>query len=192
MIDRYEIRLSGTGGQGVVLAGIILAEAAGRWREGQYVAQTVSYGPQVRGGMSSAEVVVSSSEIDYPRPISLDLLVPFTQAAATEGVPLLKPKGLVLMDPELVHHSTGWVAEIPLTQLARESTGRIQMINVVALGAMSVLTPVIDPESLKAALDERAPKKARESFHKAALAGQEAALKIRDRIFFEEGAGHED
>ena len=62
MTERYEIRISGTGGQGVVLAGIILAEAVGCWQEGRHVVQTVSYGPQVRGGLSSAELVISQEE----------------------------------------------------------------------------------------------------------------------------------
>ena len=64
MRDRYEIRLTGTGGQGLVLAGIILAEAAGIY-EGKYVVQTVSYGPSARGGTSRADVVISDEEIKY-------------------------------------------------------------------------------------------------------------------------------
>ena len=125
--DRYEIRISGTGGQGVVLAGIILAEAAGVWRPNQHVVQTVSYGPQVRGGLSSAEVVVTPEEIDFPQPIRLDLLIPFTQDAAAIGIKRLKPQGLVLQDPELAPRVThGWVAVIPLTQLAKEGQVEIR------------------------------------------------------------------
>jgi 2-oxoglutarate ferredoxin oxidoreductase subunit gamma len=190
---RYEIRLSGTGGQGVVLAGIILAEAAGRWREGQYVVQTVTYGPQVRGGLSSAEIVISPEEIDYPKPIQLDFLVPFTQEAAQESAPMLKKSGIVLADPELVYHApSGWMAEIPLTAMARELTGRGQMANIVALGAMAVLTPVIDLESLEAALRERAPGRLREPFINAARAGARKAEEIKDSIFFEEEASPDD
>ena len=190
---RYEIRLSGTGGQGVVLAGIILAEAAGCWQAGRHVAQTVSYGPQVRGGMSSAEVVISDEEIDYPKPIRLDLLMPFTQEAAAENSRLLKPEGVIIRDPELVHRAVGgWVADIPLTQIAREATGRAQMANIVALGAASALTPVIDPQALHSALDDRASARFKDSFFKAAEAGRQEALNIKSRLKFEEVAPAED
>ena len=72
MGSRYEIRLSGSGGQGLILMGIILAEAIGIY-DGKYVAQTQSYGPEARGGSSKSEVIVSDEEIDYPKVMSLDL-----------------------------------------------------------------------------------------------------------------------
>ncbi|MEK7871409.1 MAG: 2-oxoacid:acceptor oxidoreductase family protein, partial [Nitrospirota bacterium] len=65
MAFRYEIRLSGSGGQGLILAGIILAEAAGIYDK-KYVVQTQSYGPEARGGVSKSEIVISDEEIDYP------------------------------------------------------------------------------------------------------------------------------
>ena len=74
MAERYEICLSGSGGQGLILAGIILAEAAGV-HEGKHVAQSQSYGPEARGGASKAEVVISDEEIDYPMATRLDLLL---------------------------------------------------------------------------------------------------------------------
>jgi 2-oxoglutarate ferredoxin oxidoreductase subunit gamma len=184
--ERYEVRISGTGGQGVALTGIIMAEAAGRWMKGQYVVQTVSYGPEVRGGMSNAELVISPQEIDYPKPIKLDLLVPFTQEAANEGAGILKPNGVIIQDPALVHRAPqGWVAPIALTDLAVEISGRRQMANIVALGAISVLCPYIDAAALTAALGERAPAKLGEVFQKAAAAGRQAAEDIRDKIVFE-------
>ena len=187
MGERYEVRISGTGGQGVVLAGIILAEAVGRWQEGRYVVQTVSYGPQVRGGMSNAEVVISDEEIDYPRPISLDLLVPFTQDGANQAAGLLKPNGLVLMDPDLIHHAPpGWVAAIPLTRLAVEHTGREQMTNIVTLGAISALCPMLEPDALDAALEERARADLKDVFLKAAEVGRLAAEQVKGSIHFEE------
>ncbi|MEW5724641.1 MAG: 2-oxoacid:acceptor oxidoreductase family protein [Thermodesulfobacteriota bacterium] len=193
MSRRYELRLSGTGGQGVVLAGIILAEAAGRWRADQHVVQTVSYGPQVRGGLSSAEVVISDEPIDYPKPLRLDLLIPFTQEAAAEGAGLLKPQGILVQDPALVDHAPpGWVAEIPLTALARETAGRAQSANIVALGVVAVLCPFVDPEALEAAIRERTSARLLDSFLKAAEAGRRAAESIKDRIFLEEEPSPED
>ena len=64
--ERYEIRLSGSGGQGIIMAAIILAEAAGVYDE-KYVCQSQSYGPEARGGTSKAEVIISNQTIDYPR-----------------------------------------------------------------------------------------------------------------------------
>ncbi len=190
---RYEIRLSGTGGQGVVLAGIILAEAAGRWKSGQYVVQTVSYGPQVRGGLSSAEVVISNESIDYPKPVKLDLLIPFTQEAANAGPPLMKEQGLIIQDPELVPRApSGWVAELPLTKLAVESTGQARMANVVAIGAIGAICPLLDPAAVEAAVAERSSDRLRESFLKAVEAGRRAAESIRDQVVFKMPLSTED
>ena len=192
MGDRYEVRICGTGGQGVVLTGIIMAEAVGLWGA-RNVVQTVSYGPQVRGGLSSAELVISEDEIDYPKPIKLDLLVPFTQEAANEGASILKPKGLILHDSDLVHHAPkGWIVPIDLTRLAVEATGRKQMANIVALGAMVGLNSWLEPEAMTAALKERAPGGLAEPFLKAAMVGLEAARASRDSISFEESPSPED
>ncbi len=189
---RYEVRLSGTGGQGVVLAGIILAEAGGM-RPGVHVVQTVSYGPQVRGGMSNAEVVISEEEVDYPKPLELDLLVPFTQQACEEGLGMMKAEGLVLLDPALVGQTPhGWVASIPMTRLATEATGRSQMANVVALGAIASVCPLVDRASMVEAVRLHAPGGLQESFLKAMDAGFEAAQQIQQRIAYKEAPSPED
>src|SRR5512137_3187072 len=78
MMERYEIRLSGSGGQGLIVAGIILAESAGVY-DGRFVCQTQSYGPEARGGASKAEVVISDEAIDYPKAIKPDLLLAMNQ-----------------------------------------------------------------------------------------------------------------
>lgn len=190
--ERYEVRFSGTGGQGVVLAGMILAEAAGLFG-GKHVVQTVSYGPQVRGGNSNAEVVISDQEIDYPRPIALDLLIPFTQQGCDEGVRLLKPRGVVLLDPELVTQMPeGWVAALPLRKVAVECTGRAQMANVVALGAVVVLCPHVDLEAMTAAVRDRAPRGLEGSFLKALDGGYKLADSMREKIAYREAPSPED
>ena len=105
MLDRYEIRLSGSGGQGLVLAGIILAEAAGIY-EGKNVVQTVSYGPAARGGTSRADVVISDQEIDYPKAMGVDILLAMTQMASDESISDLKPSGVLVVDSQLVGQVT--------------------------------------------------------------------------------------
>ena len=165
MLDRYEIRLGGSGGQGLVLAGIILAEAAGIYG-GKNVVQTVSYGPAARGGTSRADVVVSDQEIDYPKAMGVDILLAMTQMASDESTSDLKPAGILVVDSQLVTQvSYPRVVKIPFTQIAREKCGREQMANIVALGALSKLIPaipagagVVTPESMEAAVMARIPK----------------------------------
>jgi len=82
--SRYEIRIAGSGGQGIVLAGIILAKAA--ILDGRYVVQSQRYGPEMRGGKSISEVIVSDMGIDYPRVLKLDLLIALTQAACDQNI----------------------------------------------------------------------------------------------------------
>jgi 2-oxoglutarate ferredoxin oxidoreductase subunit gamma len=192
MLDRYEIRLSGTGGQGLLLAGIILAEAAGIY-EGKHVVQTVSYGPAARGGTSRADVVISDGEIDYPKAIGLDLLLAMTQMACDESTSDLKPSGILVVDSQLVTEvNTLRVVKIPFTQIAREKCKREQMANIVALGTLSRLIPtmpagagVVSPESLGAAVLARVPRETEKLNQLAFQEGLKAAAAIQKSLVFE-------
>ena len=158
MSFRYDIRLSGSGGQGLILMGIILAEAVGIY-DGKFVAQTQSYGPEARGGSSKAEVVVSDREIDYPKALKLDLLVCMTQKACDEYYMDLKPEGLLLVDSTFVTQvPTPRALRIPFTRIAREKLGKEMVANIVALGAIAKLTTVVSPRALEQALLDRIPK----------------------------------
>ena len=101
MSFRYDIRLSGSGGQGLIMMGIILAEAIGVY-DGKEVAQTQSYGPEARGGSSKAEVIVSDEEIDFPKAIKVDLLLAMNQKALDEYYGDLKPDGMLIVDSTFV------------------------------------------------------------------------------------------
>lgn len=199
MLDRMEIRLSGTGGQGLVLAGIILAEAAGIY-EGKHVVQTVSYGPAARGGTSRADVVVSDKEIDYPKAIGLDLLLAMSQMAYDESTSDLKSSGILVVDSQLVTEvNTLRVVKIPFTQIAREKCGREQMANIVALGALSRIIPVmpagagvVSPESLEAAVLARVPKETETLNRRAFQEGLKAAQEIQKSLVFEEPSEDRD
>jgi 2-oxoglutarate ferredoxin oxidoreductase subunit gamma len=199
MLDRYEIRLSGTGGQGLVLAGIILAEAAGIY-EGKHVVQTVSYGPAARGGTSRADVVVSDGEIDYPKAIGLDLLLAMSQMAHDEAAGELKPTGILVVDSQLVTEvKTVRAVKIPFTQIAREKCGREQMANIVALGALSRIIPampggegVVSPEALEAAVLARVPKETEPLNRRAFQEGLKAAGDIQETLISEEPSEDRD
>jgi 2-oxoglutarate ferredoxin oxidoreductase subunit gamma len=172
---RYEIRLSGSGGQGLILMGIILAEAVGVY-DGKQVAQTQSYGPEARGGTSKAEVIVSDEEIDYPKAMKLDVLLAMNQRSCDEYFEDLKPEGLLIVDSTFVSQvRTSRVVKIPFTRIAREELGREVVANIVALGAMTQLTPIVTEEAMEKAVLGRVPKGMEELNRKALQAGILAA-----------------
>jgi 2-oxoglutarate ferredoxin oxidoreductase subunit gamma len=174
MSNRYEIRLAGSGGQGLILAGIILAEAAGVY-DGKFVCQTQSYGPEARGGASKAEVVISDAAIDYPKAIQPDVLLALNQKSLEAFSSDLKPGGLLLVDADLVKEApAGRVLAVPFTRIARE-LGRVMVANIVALGALAQLTGAVSLESLTAAVLARVPKGTEDLNRKALTAGVNAA-----------------
>lgn len=154
---RYEMRLSGFGGQGLITAAIIFAEAVGVY-DGKYVCQTQSYGPEARGGKSRAEVVISDTPIDYPKARRLDLLLAMNQAACDAYYRDLNPDGLLVVDSSLVEqYPTNRVIAIPFTRIAREELGREMTANMVALGAVGLLSGQVISNSLEKALLARVP-----------------------------------
>ena len=178
MEDRYEIRFAGSGGQGIIMAALIFAEAAGVY-DGKYVCQTQSYGPEARGGNSKAEVVVSKEVIDYPKATKLDLLLAMNQAACDTYFPDLKPDGLLVVDSTLVDQvPTSRVVPIPFTKIAVREAGRELVANMVALGAAGYLTQIVSLKSLELALLARVPKGTEEMNRKVFNAGIKAARKV--------------
>ncbi len=177
MAMRFEIRLAGSGGQGLVLAGVILAEAAGIY-DGKFVCQTQSYGPEARGGASKAEVVISDAEIDYPKAIRPDVLLALNQKSLDVFLGDLKEGGVLLVDADLVREvpESGALA-IPFTRMAREA-GRELMANIVALGALAAITGAVSREGLQAAVLARVPAASREMNERALEAGLAAGARV--------------
>ena len=153
--SRYEIRISGSGGQGIILAGIMIAEAA--ILDGRYIIQSQNYGPEARGGTSTSEVILSATEIDYPRALGLDLLIALTQDACDKNLPDMKAEGLVVVDSFLVQRVLwGKLASIPFTQIA-QGVSEKRAINMAALGALAAFCPSISPDSLAKVIAKRLP-----------------------------------
>ena len=178
MRKRYEICLSGSGGQGLILAGIILAEAAGVY-EGKHVAQSQSYGPEARGGASKAEVIISDGEIDYPMCTRLDLLLAMNQKSSDSFYFDLKPEGTLVVDSTFVSQTpTTKAIRIPFTEIARKELGKEMVANIVALAALATLTRVVSLKSLEAAVLQRVPKGTEELNKKALQLGAKAAKAI--------------
>jgi 2-oxoglutarate ferredoxin oxidoreductase subunit gamma len=151
--DLVEVRFGGSGGQGVILMGVILAMAAAR--DHRFVVQTQSYGPEARGGYSRSDVVISDSQIDYPELEQADLLVALSQAAADEYIGVLRSDGVLVYDSENVTVLPAFKGErfgIPFTRLALEETGRRQTTNILTLGAVAGITGVVTTESLRKAM----------------------------------------
>ncbi len=180
MSYRYEIRLSGSGGQGLILMGIILAEAIGIY-DGKYVAQTQSYGPEARGGSSKSEVIVSDEEIDYPKTMNLDLLLAMNQKSCDEFYPDLKPDGLLIVDSTFVTQiPTPKAFQVPFTRMAREKFKREVVANILALGALSELTPIVSAKAMESAVLARVPKGTEKLNRDALKAGMNAARRAKE------------
>ena len=176
--DRYEIRFSGSGGQGIITLAVIFAEAAGVY-SGKYVCQTQSYGPEARGGKSKAEVVISDTPIDYPKALGLDLLLAMNQAACDAYFFDLNNDGILVIDKGLVEQApTSRVVALPFTQIAREETGREMTANMVALGAVGLLSGQVDLALLEKALLTRIPAGTEDMNSAAFRCGVEEARKI--------------
>lgn len=156
--DRYDIRLSGSGGQGLVFAGMILAEALGIY-EGKNVSQTQSYGPEARGGASRSDIVFSSGDIYYPKALKLDLLLALTQESCDTYYLNLKDDGMLLADSDLVDQLPAReIIALPFTRTARENLGTPVAANIIALGAIVSLTKIVSKESIIEAIKSKSPK----------------------------------
>ena len=177
-----EFRLAGTGGQGQVLAGIILADAAISY-DGLYATQSQSYGPESRGGASRAEVVISDEPIDYPKVTEANLLLCMSQQAYQKYRKDVAPDGIILVDESLVKvdnkgEDPRVVAE-PITQTAIDEMGRAVVANIIALGLIVGLTSVITEEAAKQAITRRVPRGTGELNLRAFSRGLEMAKRHR-------------
>ena len=171
-LAHWEFRLAGSGGQGLITAGIILAEAA--VASGLNAVQTQSYGPESRGGASRAEVIISSGEIDYPKVIRPDVLLVMTQQGADRYLPGLKDSGLLVADEDLVKDippASFRVVRAPIVRLAREEVGREIVANIVALGVLVSLTEVVPVDILEEAVLKRVPRGTEDLNRRALRAG---------------------
>jgi len=178
-LERYEVRIAGTGGQGMILAGRILAEAVAIY-DGRNAVQSQDYGPEARGGSSKSDVVISDGEIYYPKVLYADLLVCLSQEASDRYYYDLKRDGLLILDSSHVERSpTNKALSIPITDIARRVTGRDITASMVALGLICGLTGIVSQEALEKAIREKVPRGTEEMNVQAMLAGVEEAARIR-------------
>ena len=177
MSERYEIRFSGSGGQGLILAGVIFAEAATIF-DGINAVQSQSYGPEARGGASKSEVIISDQVINFPKAQAIDLQLSLTQESCTKYYKDLKPSGTLLVDTDFVPDvpkGSFKVVQLPIIRTASEEIGKAFVANIVALGAITALTGKVKIESVEKAVLSRVPKGTEELNKKALMAGYQLA-----------------
>ncbi len=178
-MNKQELRLTGSGGQGVILATVILAEAA--VLSGLYAAQSQSYGPEARGGSCRAEVLVSPEPIGFTKVTRPTLLLALTQASLDKYTKKLPQDCIVLMDdsltaPEGVAHPL----RAPILRTAREQVGKALTANIVAVGCINEILRLVSRETLEQAVRMHIPR-GTEALNMAALrAGEELAGGLKE------------
>jgi 2-oxoglutarate ferredoxin oxidoreductase subunit gamma len=160
-MTRHEIRLSGFGGQGIMTAGHILGKAAALFDQ-RHVTLTKSYGPESRGGASSAQIIISDQEINYPHLVEPRLLVAMSQEAYAKYVAELANGGLLLIDEDLVepNHPRNdiEIRAIPATRIAESELGRKIVANIVMLGFVAANSEAVSVDGLRQAVLNSIPK----------------------------------
>ena len=158
-MEKCRIVMSGSGGQGVITASVILAEAA-VIHEGLIAVQSQAYGPEARGGAARSDVIISESEINFPKVTQPDILVCLTQAAYNKFLSIIRPGGLLLTDTRYVtteRKADARQVELPMHQSIMEKIGNPVVLNICMLGALISLRDIVKPESIMKILEKRLP-----------------------------------
>jgi 2-oxoglutarate ferredoxin oxidoreductase subunit gamma len=196
-LDTIEIRLSGFGGQGLLMASVVLARAASlyeskhvvqkddkykREEAGLYVVQTETFGSGVRGSATKAEVKISTKEITFPEVTTPDVLVLMSEASYEKFSEDVKPATLMIIDPDTVRSRPEREhCEIPATRTASDLGNKIAA-NMVMLGAVVAMTDVVEMDSLKSAIKDMLPPSTHELNSKAVDKGFELGTECGGRI----------
>ena len=171
-----QLRLTGSGGQGVILASVILAEAA--VIAGNYTAQSQSYGPEARGGSCKAECIISDREIAFTKVTKPTFLLALTQKALDQYAQSVTPETLILADsslcvPEILKNNT--VLSLPILRTAKEKTGRAVTANITAVGAINRILGIVSDAEIEQAVRMHIPAGTGEINLAALRAGKELA-----------------
>ncbi len=173
---RTEMRLTGSGGQGLILAGIIFAEAA--LLDGNNSLQSQSYGPEARGGASKAEVIISKEEIDFPKVEIPNVLLSLTQVACDKYSAEIADDGIFIVDEtvelETVKDSVT-LYRAPILKTATEVVGKSIVANIVAIGFITEITKIVSKENVEKAILSRIPAGTEELNKKALQEGYKLA-----------------
>jgi len=181
-MSRVEVRIAGFGGQGIILAGIILARAAVLYDKKKAV-QTQSYGSEVRGGAARSEVVISNDPIDYPKLLYTDIFISMSQQSTDKYANDVKVGGAVLIDPDMVPNPPTRkdvrVYAIPATRMAEAQFQNRMAANALMLGALAGLTNVVSSEALIQSIRRSVPKNTEELNLKAYKVGLDLVSSLK-------------
>ena len=158
-MDRKEIRLSGFGGQGIVLAGLIVGKAASIF-DGKNATFTQAYGPEARGGSCSAQLVITDEPAAYPYVTNPVVVVAMSQEAYTKYASQMGEEVQVIIDEDLVtpdKSQESRILKVPATRIAQE-LGRSAVANIVMLGFLTAVSEVTSVEAMKKAVLDSVPK----------------------------------
>jgi len=158
-MERCRMVFSGSGGQGVITAAIILAEAA-VLHEGLEAVQTQAYGAAARGGATRSDVIISDSTINFPKVLQPNVLVCLTQEAYNKFVDIIRPGGLLITDTRYVQTSLKVDAvqyQLPMYKTVMEKIGKPIVFNICMLGAVVGITQLVQPDSIMTVLETRIP-----------------------------------
>jgi Pyruvate/2-oxoacid:ferredoxin oxidoreductase gamma subunit len=179
--EPVKLRFSGSGGQGLVLAGVIYGRAAAIYDK-RSATQTQSYGPEARGGASKSDVIISDGEIDHPVAEELDVLLCMNKESYNRYKKDLKTGGSLVVDPLYVPNiSPEEGYSIPFNEIAQNIAGKSIVANVAALGAISVLISCVSSEAILAAMKDAAPVAFLDINVKAFEEGAKAAKDLKEK-----------
>ena len=158
-MEKYRMVFSGSGGQGVITAAIIVAEAAVLY-ENLIAVQSQSYGPEARGGAARSDVIISDSEIRFPKVIQPNVLICLTQKAYNSYFPIIRPGGLLITDTRFVKTERKVDArqrELPMYETVMEKIGKPIVLNICMIGALMGLIDIVQKDSILKVLKTRIP-----------------------------------
>ncbi len=158
-MKRCRLVLSGSGGQGVITAAIILAETAVLY-ENLNAVQSQAYGPEARGGATRSDVIISGEAINFPKVYQPNVLVCLTQLSYNKFYPIIRPGGLLITDSRFVdieRKADARQRQLPMYETVMEKIGKPIVFNICMLGALVSMTDLVAPESVKKVLKDRIP-----------------------------------
>lgn len=159
-MERSRLIFSGSGGQGIITAAIILAEAAALY-ENKHAIQSQSYGAAARGGATRSDVIIDDTQIFFPKVTQANILVSLTQDSYNNFSPLIRPGGLLLVDSKYVAVEKKVAAThiaLPMFDTVQKKIGNPVVFNICMLGTLIGISKLIRPESILKVLEKTVPK----------------------------------
>ncbi len=155
-----DLTIAGLGGQGSILAGVILGKAAVTY-DGKFATQTQAYSSELRGGFAATWIIISDEPIEFPRVTHPDVLVAQAQDSINRFADVLKPEGILIYDNEMVQSIPDFIKRlcaVAATSLARNDLQAPVTANMIMLGALCKVTAVVSRSALEKAISESVPK----------------------------------